>query len=707
MLQAQRSRHLFQPFPRNLKLFITSQANPPNAFYSLLDLCRYPRHLQQVHARFILHGLHQNTALASKLINSYANLGHISVSQQVFYSVTNTNTHLYNEFLRCLYKSCEYKKILLVYQDMVLKLMDPDEFIYPFVLRSCFKMPDYETGKKIHGHVIKLGLDVYESVARSLVDMNGEAIEKMGVSSLVNWNSMIFYAYANGDPERSFQLFNRMRTERIEPDSATVINLLRAAVDSNSLKAGKYVHSLIVVTSLYQDMAVNTALLTMYWKLDDIEDARLMFDNMPVRDCVVWNLMISAYSRNGSPEESLELLMEMMRSGVRADLCTAIPAISSIAELKSLEWAKQIHAHVVRNGSDYQLLRNCKKIFDSVTNKTQVSWSAMIKGYVNHDCFRDASSLFMEMKLSGSRIDSVAVINVLPALVNIGALEQVKHLHGYSIKCALNLSLSVNSSLLISYAKCGCIDIARKLFDEEEVDSKDIILWNSMINAYSKHGDWFRCVELYNQMKQSKVRPDHITFLGLLTACVNSGFVQEARECFNEMIEIYGYQPNQEHYACMVDLLGRAGHLKEASELINTMPLKPDARTWGPLLSACKMHSETKLAEVAAEKLITMEPKNSGNYVLLSNIYAAAGKWHEVAKMRIFLRDRGLKKLPGCSWLEINGQVHEFRVADRSHPRSNDIYTALKNLELEIMDIEQNSFENPSWEPICVAEQVL
>ncbi|KAL6991522.1 hypothetical protein U1Q18_009634 [Sarracenia purpurea var. burkii] len=612
---------------------------------------------------------------------------------------------------------------------MVLKLMDPDEGTYPCVLRSCTQLSDDETGRKIHGRVVKLGLDLFDLVGSELVEMrrelcvdeyDRETTEKMGVNRKVYWSSLTFESSSNGDYEQSFRIFNRMRTERVEPDSVTVINLLRSSVDLKSLKAGRCVHSFIIVNSLCEDMALSTALLTMYAKLGSVEDARALFDKMPQRDCVVWNLMISAYSRNGYPKESLQLLMQMVRSGIRADLFTAIPAISSVAELKSLEWGKQMHAHVIRHGSDYQVsVHNClvamycdcncletaKIIFDLMTNKTLVSWSTMIKGYVTHDHSYDALSLLTKMKSDGFRIDSVTVISVLPACVNTGALEQVKNLHGYSVKCALNSLLSVNTALLISYAKCGCIEMARKLFDEEEVDSKDIITWNSMISAYSKHGDWFSSLDLYNQMKQSKTKPDHVTFLSLLTSCVNSGFVEEGRECFKEMTETYGCLPNQEHYACMVDLLGRSGHIKEASELINTMPFEPDARVWGPLLSACKLHSESRLAELAAQKLMAMEPKNAGNYVLLSNMYAAAGKWDGVAKMRTFLRDRGLKKVPGCSWLEINGKVHEFRVADRSHPKSGYIYSTLENLELEIKEDEYKSSKDFLQIPICVSEE--
>ncbi|KAJ4845250.1 hypothetical protein Tsubulata_037522 [Turnera subulata] len=238
------------------------------------------------------------------------------------------------------------------------------------------------------------------------------------------------------------------------------------------------------------------------------------------------------------------------------------------------------------------------------------------------------------------------------------------------------------------YAKCGWIETAKKLFEEEKA-SKDIVTWNSMINAYAQHGEWCQCFKLYGQMKQLNLEPDGITFLGLLTSCVNSGLVEEGWEIFKEMTETYSCQPSQEHYACMVDLLGRAGHVNEARELVRSMPIKPDTRVWGPLLSASKMHSQTKIAEFAAENLLIMEPRNAGNYILLSNIYAAAGKWDGVAKMRSFLRDRGLKKTPGCSWIEMNGCMHEFRVADKSHPQADHIHAILRNIELEIQDARE------------------
>ncbi|XP_057428487.1 pentatricopeptide repeat-containing protein At1g11290, chloroplastic-like [Lotus japonicus] len=679
---------------------------------SLLDLCTKPQHLQQIHARFFLHGLHQNSSLSSKLMDCYTKFGLPGLSQKVFYFTENPDSVIYSAILRNLSQFGEHEKTLFLYKEMVEKSMYPDEESCSFVLRSCFSV-SHEQGKMVHAQIVKLGMDAFDLVRNCLVELyekNGflnahEPLEGMSVTELAYWNNMISQAFESGKMEECFQLFSRMRKENIQPNSITVINLLRSTVDLHLLKIGQALHSLIIVSNLCGELTVNTALLSMYVKLGSLKDARLMFEKMPRNDLVVWNIMVSAYAGNGCPKESLELVYCMVRSGVRPDMFTAIPAISSITQLKHTEWGKQMHAHVIRNGSDYQVsvhnalidmysacngLNSARRIFDLITDKTVVSWSAMIKAHAVHDQCLEALSLFIEMKLCGTRVDFIIVINILPTFAKIGALHYVRYLHGYSLKASLDSLKSLETSLLASYAKCGCIEMARKLFDEGKSSHKDIIAWNSMISAYSKHGEWFQCFELYNQMKLSNVKPDQVTFLGLLTACVNSGLVDKGKEIFKEMVDLYGYQPSQEHHACMVDLLGRAGQIDEASKIIETVPLNSDARVYGPLLSACKMHSDPRLAEVAAQKLINMEPKNAGNYVLLSNIYAAAGKWDKVAKMRSFLRDRGLKKTPGCSWLESNGQVHEFRVADQSHPRSVDIYSILKVMELEAGDLEDD-----------------
>ncbi|KAE8696325.1 putative ALA-interacting subunit 2-like isoform X1 [Hibiscus syriacus] len=576
---------------------------------------------------------------SSHLIDSYANFGLLNLSLQLFDSITNPSPHLYSTKLRNLVTLGESRRTLLVYKDMVEKVsMYPDENSYPFVLRACSCLSEVEYGKMVHGQLTKLDFDSFEVVVDVLFEFQHKVVYEKAV---------------------------------------------RASVDFGSLRARKAVHCLVLVSGLSKDLSVNTALLSVYSKLGSLRDARLVFENMPEKDFVVWNIMVSAYSQHGKPKELVKNLRCMVNFGIRADMFIAIPAISSIRQLKSIGWGKQMRAYVMRNGLDQVSVLNsfidmycecdcltyARKVFKNLAEKIVVSWSSMIKGCVNHDQNHDALSLFSSIKTDGVKADFIMVINILPACVNLGVIEQVKALHGYSLKLDLNLLSSVNSAILIGYAKCGCVVLARKLFDEEGIDVKDIITWNSMISA--------------------NLKLDQVTFLGLLTACVNSGYVKEGRIFFKEMREIYGCQPNQAHYACMVDLLGRAGHIDVARELIDEMPFKPDTRVWGPLLSACKLHSETKLEESAAEKLLTMEPEKAGNYVLLLNIYAAAGKWDKFAKIRRLLKEKGLKKVPSCSWLQLNGHVHEFLVADKSHPKANEISALLGILEFSIKEARE------------------
>lgn len=728
MFFAQPSKHLIQIFPPYLQ-FITritistlSDREPlKDSFFYLNNTCKISEQPQLILGRLVLYGLRQCHTLSCKLIDSYATSSHLNFSQKVLEPpIADASTTFCNRVLENLYKNGEYGKCLLVFREMGLKSIFQDECTYDFVLRSCYELFDFKFGEMVYGHLVKTGFDSFDFLKYASVDMlrkkipfrNWPELAGEKLSSAVNdWNSLIFGVLQHGETKKCFRIFSHMRKERIDPDSMTVVNLLRSCIELNRLNLGRMIHALALVSKLCEDLIVNTALLTMYSRMKSLVDARKVFDKMPQRDTVVWNIMISAYSRHGFPLKSLELLVQMVKSGIKSDLFTALPVISSIAELKSLKQGKEVHGHVIRNGSDYQVsVLNClmdmycksnclnyaQMIFNVLQNKTVVSWSSMIKGYVSHEQFEDALSLFNKMKVEGFRIDAVTVINILPAFVNIGAFQQIKNLHGYSTKSAFTSVPAVTTALLASYAKCGCIELARKLFDDEETGIKDIISWNSMISAYAKHGDLCKCFELYKQMKQQQeLRPDQLTFLSLLTGCVNSGSVREGLECFKEMTDEYGFRPSKEHYGCMVDLLGRAGYVKQASEVINAIPMEADARVFGPLLNACKIHSETGfLAEFAAEKLIALEPENAGNYVLLSNIYAAERKWEGVAKMRIHMRDKKLKKTPGCSWLEIKGNVHEFRAADKSHPQADFIFAILDTIEMELKYLKKLSFED-------------
>ncbi|KAI0495720.1 hypothetical protein KFK09_022023 [Dendrobium nobile] len=515
--------------------------------------------------------------------------------------------------LRILSSHQKYEKTLIIFRQIMAKYLFLDETTYLCVIRACSNLSSIEAGLQVHSLVEKLGFDAHLDVGTSLVYMYGrhgaindarQVFEQIPVKNSTSWNEVLSVFSKHGDGKEGLRLFKRLRFEGFMPDSSTIICLLRVCIDLNCLEMGRSLHLLIILYNLVADLSIMTVLLTMYCKFGSLDAARLLFDKMVVKDLAVWNVMISGYSQSMHPKQALELLRDAAKLGLRPDLFTAIASLAAVTQLKSLEFGQQLHGAVIRHESDcqisvhnslikmYSLCGNPEKsrvIFDSLERKTMASWSLMIKGYV-------------------------------------------KNVQVYSIKQGLNLLISINTALLVSYAKCGCIEMAQKLFDEGDIKLRDIMSWNSIIGASSKHGYWKPCFKLYEQLKESEVLPDQVTFLALLTACVNSGLVTEGWACFSEMVDKFSIQPGQEHYACMVDLLGRLGHLEAAVNVIEKMPFKADVHVWGPLLSACKLHKEASLTEFAAWKLIELEPENAANYVLLSNIYAFAGNWKELQR---------------------------------------------------------------------------
>jgi pentatricopeptide repeat protein len=279
------------------------------------------------------------------------------------------------------------------------------------------------------------------------------------------------------------------------------------------------------------------------------------------------------------------------------------------------------------------------------------------------------------MHLTGIKPNSVTYASILPACGNLAALGYGKEFHNDIVKSGFQSDVFVGNGLVDMYAKCGNIEDAFKVFDE--MPSRNVVSWTAMIVGYAMHGYGIEALQLFGKMQNSGMKPNHVTFVGVLSACCNAGLVDDGRWYFDCMSRDYDITPAMKHYCCMVDLLGRAGHLDEARDFINKMPISPDAALWGSLLSACRIHNNIELGEHVAEQLFDSEPNNPAHYVLLSNIYAAAGKWDDVQNVRRLMKERKVERMPGCSWIEVNNQVYAFCVADRSHPQTPEIYAEL------------------------------
>lgn len=366
------------------------------------------------------------------------------------------------------------------------------------------------------------------------------------------------------------------------------------------------------------------------------------------------------------------------------NLMLARQAFDEIAQPDLPSWNSIINANVKAG-----LVDIARKLFDEMPERNVISWSCMINGYGRSGEYKEALVLFREMQkveVNGVKPNEFTVSSVLLACGRLGALEHGKWVHAYIGKCGMEVDVVLGTSLVDMYAKCGSIERAKWVFDNMG-PNKDVMACSAMISGLAMHGHAEECLELFAKMTNYGVRPNAVTFLGVLCACVHGGLVSEGQEYFRRMSEEFGITPLIQHYGCMVDLYGRAGLIEEACVLVKSMPMEPDVLVWGALLSGSRMHGDIETCEIALKKLIELDPTNSGAYVLLSNVYAKRGRWADVRHVRDLMEARGIKKVPGCSLVELGGVLHEFLVGDDSHPETREMYKMLdeimKRLKME------------------------
>lgn len=517
---------------------------------------------------------------------------------------------------------------------MVNSGVEPNSYTFPFLFKSCAKTRATQEGKQVHAHVVKLGFDSDAHTHTSLITM---------------------YAQIG------------------ELDNA------RLVFDSNTLR----------------DAVSFTALISGYVSEGYVDDARQLFDKIPMKDVVSWNAMIAGYVQRDRFEEALNCFSEMQKANVSPNQSTLVTILSACAHSGSLELGKWIGSWIKENGLNSNLQLNnalidmyskcseidtARELFDGINERDVISWNVMIGGYSHMSLYKEALTLFQLMLRSNIKPNDVTFLAILPACAHLGALDLGKWIHAYMDKSLKNISnVSLWTSLIDMYAKCGCIEVAEQVF--RSMNYRSLASWNAMISGLAMHGHSERALGFFSEMVIEGFKPDDITWVGVLSACSQAGLVDLGHQYFESMIQDYNIIPKLQHYGCMIDLLARAGKFEEAKNLINNMEMEPDGAIWGSLLNACRIHGQVELGEYVANRLFELEPENPGAYVLLSNIYAGAGRWDDVARIRTSLNDRGMKKVPGCTSIEIDSFVHEFLVGDKFHPQSGNIYRMLDEVD--------------------------
>ncbi|XP_028793766.1 pentatricopeptide repeat-containing protein At4g21065-like isoform X2 [Neltuma alba] len=407
------------------------------------------------------------------------------------------------------------------------------------------------------------------------------------------------------------------------------------------------------------------------------------------------------YVKNGKARDAFIIFDHMKNAGFRGDETTLLALLSGCGDLTNLKVGKAIHGYVVRNSgklcskfltnSLIDMYSNCdsisdaRKLFEKLKMKDIISWNSLISGYERHGDVFETLQLFCQMIMENEVPDEATVISMLGACNQISALQLGSSIHSYIVKNGFGANTAVGTALLDMYTKCGSLPSARRAFDE--MPERNLASWTVIVTGFGIHGRGKEAISMFYEMLGKNIIPDEGMFTSVLSACSHSGLVDEGKEIFYKMMREYNVEPKATHYACLVDLLGRAGNLDEAYAIINDMKVKPNYDIWNSLLSACRLYHNVKLAEISAHKLFEMNPKGVSSYVCLSNIYAAERRWSDVEKVRALVRRKRLRKPPGYSLVELNNMVHQFFAGDKSHQQSEDIYTKLKDLNGQLKNV--------------------
>ncbi|XP_042495772.1 pentatricopeptide repeat-containing protein At1g15510, chloroplastic-like isoform X2 [Macadamia integrifolia] len=580
-----------------------------------------------------------------------------------------------------------------------LKLMgglQPNSVSVVSVLPVCAGLEDEVTASVIHGYVVKAGLDSQVIICNALVDTYGKCgnskasrkiFDEMLDKNAVSWNAMIACLAHKGLNRDALDMFRSMVAAEVKPDSITFSSLLPTLVELEFFDMGKELHGYSIRTGMESDIFVANSLIDMYAKSGCSREASNVFYKMDARNVVTWNAMVANFAQNRLELDAMGLVRQMQVFGECPNSITFTNVLPACARIGLLPHGKEIHAKSIRMGSASDLfvsnaltdmyvkcgcLTLARKVFE-LSFRDEVSYNILIVGYsLSSDCL-ESLHLFLEMRVTGLKHDTVSFVGVLSACANLTAIDKGKEIHGMCVRKQLHSHLFVANSILDLYMKCGRIDLARLVFDG--MLCKDVASWNTIILGYGMEGKMDLAIDLFDAMRDNDVEYDSISYIAVLSACSHGGMVEKGRKYFDQMCS-QGIEPSQMHYACMVDLLGRAGHLEEASELIRSLPVEPDANIWGALLGACRFSGHIELARWAAEHLFELKPEHCGYYILLSNMYAEAGNWDEANKVRELMRSRGVKKNPGCSWVETRDHVYTFMVGERLEAPASWLWAA-------------------------------
>ncbi|GAB4849802.1 hypothetical protein Ancab_004600 [Ancistrocladus abbreviatus] len=655
----------------------------------------------QVLGHVIKSGFECKVSVANSLVSMFGNFGNLGDSFYVFYNMKEHDTISWNSIITAYAHNRLCEEALRCFNWMLNAHDEVDAATLSSLLLACDSLG---MGRAIHGLLVKFGLNRNVCVCNTLITMYSCAgrsedaaflFREIRERDLISWNSMLNCYVRHGKCIDALQLFIQLLKTRMPVSHVTFATALAACASPEFITQGKAVHTLAIVAGFQDNLIVCNSLVTLYGKCGLMMEANQVFRTMPMKDIVTYNALIGGHAENEEADAALTAFCLMRRSSLPVNYITIVNLLASFSSPYNLfKHGMPIHAHLIHLGfeSDEYVknslitmyakcgdLDSSSFVFSRLANINSVTYNAMIAANARHGRGEEALKLFMKMYDARLDLDQFSFSSAFAATANLAILEEGQMLHALTIKLGFDLNLYVTNAAMDMYGKCGEMNDVVKILAPLEERSR--LSWNILISAYARHGVFEKARETFHKMLELGLKPDHVTFVSLLSACSHRGLVDEGLAYYASMTKEFGVPPAIEHCVCMIDLLGRSGRFSEADNFIKEMPVPPNGLVWRSLLSSCRIHGNLQLGQISARHLVELGPSDDSAYVLYSNVCATTRRWEDVENVRSQMEMSNIKKKPACSWVKLKNNVSTFGMGDQSHPQAAQINVKLKELQ--------------------------
>ncbi|TMX02115.1 hypothetical protein EJD97_022601 [Solanum chilense] len=686
----------------------------------------------------------EDVYLKNALIAAYIKLGCLNLAERVFDSLRSPDVVSYTAIISAFSKSNREREAFELFLEMKDLGIEPNEFTYVAILTACIRSLNLELGCQVHGLVIRLGYSSYTYVVNALMGLYSKCgllefvvllFNAMPQRDIVSWNTVIACMVEHSMYDRAFEMYSELRRNKcLIADHFTLSTLLAASSRCLAVREGQELHRHALKRGFHGNLSVNNALIGFYTKCGTLKNVVDVFERMPVKDVFSWTEMIVAYMEfghvdlameifNSMPErnsvsynallagfsqnhegfKALALFCRMLEGGMELTDFTLTSVVNACGSVMERKISEQIHAFILKCGLksndriETSLIDMCtrcgrmddaEKLFDDLPldHDNSIALTSMICAYARNGQPEEAISLFLVRHSEKSLVvDEVALATILGVCGTLGILKLGEQIHCYAWKHGLMSDTGVGNAMISMYSKCGEMQSAVKTF--EAMPTHDLVSWNGLLTCYVLHRQGDGALDTWAKMERLGVDPDSITCVLVISAYrhTSTNLVDCCQKFFSSMQSSYNVNPTSEHYAGFVGVLGYWGLLEEAEKIINAMPFEPKASVWHALLDGCRLHVNAIIGKRAMKNILSIVPQDPSTFILKSNLYSASGRWQCSELVRAEMREKGIQKIPGRSWIIFGDKVHSFFARDKLHSQSKDIYSGLQILILECL----------------------